>query len=121
MMAPQETLEVGVKPGWKEGTKITFAGKGDEHGPGLPPDDLVLVVREAPHRTFRRLGNDLEANLPVPLVTALTGGSVALETLDGRRLTVQLGPEVVSPGSVRVVKGEGMPISKAPGQKVSAE
>lgn len=26
----QEILEVQVKPGWKEGTRVTFEGKGDE-------------------------------------------------------------------------------------------
>lgn len=31
--------------GWKEGTKVTFAGKGDEL-PGRPPQDLVFVVQQ---------------------------------------------------------------------------
>ena len=31
----EEILEIQVKPGWKEGTRITFQGKGDEL-PGRP-------------------------------------------------------------------------------------
>lgn len=34
-MVLQEVLEIQVKPGWKEGTRITFTGKGDEL-PGRP-------------------------------------------------------------------------------------
>lgn len=48
-----------VKPGWKEGTKVTFSGKGDER-PGQPADDLMLVVKQEPHPRFTRHGNDRE-------------------------------------------------------------
>jgi hypothetical protein len=53
-----EVLEVPIKKGWKAGTKITFAGKGDQE-PGRPADDLVFVVSEKPHPRFTRSGNDL--------------------------------------------------------------
>ncbi len=36
MHALQEVLTINVQPGWKDGTRITFAGKGDEL-PGQPP------------------------------------------------------------------------------------
>uniref|UniRef100_A0A383WP78 J domain-containing protein n=1 Tax=Tetradesmus obliquus TaxID=3088 RepID=A0A383WP78_TETOB len=114
----QEVLEVNVRPGWKEGTKITFCGKGDELSPGGPSADLVLIVRQQPHATFTRSGNDLHATLKLPLVTALTGGTAALRMPDGRTLQLPTSAaQPVSHGSVRVVAGEGMPISKAPGGK----
>lgn len=37
-----------VTPGWKEGTRITFSGKGDEM-PGQPPQDIVFVIAQKPH------------------------------------------------------------------------
>lgn len=49
-----QVLEINVKPGWKEGTKITFEGKGNETRGGGPTPDLVFVVREAPHPRFTR-------------------------------------------------------------------
>ncbi len=51
--------------------------------------------------------------MPISLATALTGGSAHVETLDGRRLTVEVGPGVVAPGTVKTVRGEGMPVSKS--------
>ena len=35
-VAAQEVLEIPVKPGWKDGTRITYGGMGDEL-PGKPP------------------------------------------------------------------------------------
>lgn len=44
-----EVLEVHIRPGWKEGTRISFEGKGDELGAGQPAQDLVFVLKQAPH------------------------------------------------------------------------
>ncbi|KAK9826370.1 hypothetical protein WJX81_003911 [Elliptochloris bilobata] len=111
----EEVLEIPVKPGWKDGTRITYGGMGDEL-PGKPPQDLVFVVREAPDERFRREGDDLLLRVRVPLATAMSEGKVDVPALDGRTLRVPL-KEVVTPGSERVIRGEGMPVSKNPGQK----
>ena len=47
---------------------------------------------------------------------ALTGFDITTRTLDGRALRIPV-TDVVSPHSVKVVSGEGMPVSKAPGRK----
>ena len=53
----------------------------------------------------------------MPLADALCGtASVRVPTLDLRIITVPLHDVVVTPGYVKVVKGEGMPLSKTPGQ-----
>lgn len=52
----------------------------------------------------------------VPLRDALSGFEVHVRTLDGRPLRVPVA-EVVTPTSVKVVSGEGMPLSKTPGRK----
>mmetsp|Transcript_2396 Transcript_2396/g.6680 ORF Transcript_2396/g.6680 Transcript_2396/m.6680 type:complete len:218 (+) Transcript_2396:3-656(+) len=109
----QEVLEFPVKAGWKKGTKLTFEGKGHEIDAGLP-GDVVLVLDEKPHPTFKREGNDLVVQQRVPLKQALCGFATTLTHLDGRQLRVEV-KEVVSDGFVKVVKGEGMPISKTNG------
>jgi DnaJ homolog subfamily B member 4 len=115
-MQIEETLEIPVKPGWKEGTKITFEGKGDEL-PGRPPQDLVFIVKQTPHPRFQRQGDDLVCRAKIPLHVALTGGSIDVPSLDAdRTLRVPL-KEVITPGYERVVKNEGMPQSKNPSQK----
>jgi DnaJ-class molecular chaperone len=59
--------------------------EGDAVTPGVPPGPLVLVLASAPHPVFSRRGAcDLKAKVKLPLLTALVGGSVRLDTLDGR-------------------------------------
>ncbi|GAX73987.1 hypothetical protein CEUSTIGMA_g1437.t1 [Chlamydomonas eustigma] len=112
----QDMIEVEVQPGWKSGTRITFEGKGDEHPPGRPADDLVLIVEELPHSRFKRSGNDLHTTIQLSLVTALTGGTVQVQGLDGQALQLPLN-EIITPASQKVIHGQGMPISKAEGKK----
>ncbi len=47
---------------------------------------------------------------------ALAGFEVHVRTLDGRALRVPV-TEIVSPASVKVVSGEGMPLSKSPSRR----
>eukprot|EP00884_Botryococcus_braunii_P006074 jgi/Botrbrau1/15468/Bobra.43_2s0090.1 len=111
----EEVVEIQVKAGWKEGTRITYPGKGDEIG-GRPAQDLVFIVEQVPDSTYERQGDDLLVRARIPLATALTDSKVDIPAIDGRILRVPL-KEVVTPGYVRTVKNEGMPISKAPGTK----
>ncbi|CAG7898570.1 unnamed protein product [Brassica rapa] len=83
----EEILTIGVKPGWKKGTKITFPEKDNEH-PGVIPADLVFIIDEKPHPVFTREGNDLIVTHKVSLADALTGYTVNLTTLDGWMLTI---------------------------------
>jgi len=45
---------------------------------------VAFILRSAPHPIYSRKGVDLVASIKLPLHQALTGGTVALETLDGR-------------------------------------
>ncbi|KAJ1555695.1 hypothetical protein HK405_014479 [Cladochytrium tenue] len=120
-MTTEKILEINIKPGWKAGTKIKFAGEGDE----LPPDigsgaqDLEFIIEEKPHPRFKRDGDHLRAEIEVDLHEALAGFTRQLQTLDGRTLEIRgaTGRDVVRPGQEIVVRGEGFPISKSPGKK----
>jgi len=51
-------LEVQIKKGWKEGTKITFPKEGDQTPRNIPAD-VVFVVKDKAHRVFKREGSDI--------------------------------------------------------------
>lgn len=106
----EEILTIGVKPGWKKGTKITFPEKGNEH-PGVIPADLVFIIDEKPHPVFTREGNDLIVLQKISLADALTGYTVNLTTLDGRTLAIPV-TNVIHPEYEEVVPKEGMPLQK---------
>eukprot|EP00123_Amoebidium_parasiticum_P018575 comp24247_c0_seq1/m.44862 comp24247_c0_seq1/g.44862 ORF comp24247_c0_seq1/g.44862 comp24247_c0_seq1/m.44862 type:complete len:371 (-) comp24247_c0_seq1:282-1394(-) len=99
-------MEVDVRPGWKEGTKIRFDGAGDVRG-HQPPQDVVFVVKQKPHPIFTRDGDNLKCTVAVHLKDALLGKSVSVPTIDGQALQTVAGV-VLQPGT-KVFGGRGMP------------
>ncbi|WPJ60590.1 hypothetical protein SMAC4_02583 [Sordaria macrospora] len=107
-------LEVPIKPGLKKGSKIRFKGVGDQEEGGQ--QDLVFIVEEKPHPLYTRDGNDLHHTIDLDLKEALTGWKRTVTTIDGKNLNIEkAGP--TQPGSTDVYPGQGMPISKQPGQR----
>lgn len=114
-MPCEKILTINISPGWKEGTKITFEGEGDER-PGTEPADIIFILKEKPHPRFKRVGNDLHYTATISLKKALTNPVIEVLTLDNRKLRITLN-EIVTPQSKQIIKGEGMPISKSPREK----
>ena len=100
-----ETLSFDVTPGWKAGTRLTFAGKGDDGA------DLVVVLEEKPHAHFTRDGDDLVATIPsVSLKAALCGVRITLAGVDGAPVVASAERgAVAAPGRAIRVVGRGMP------------
>ncbi|KAF6728940.1 DnaJ-like protein subfamily B member 13 [Oryzias melastigma] len=108
-------LNVDVKPGWSEGTRVIFPKEGDQ-GPDRTPADVVLIVRQKSHPLFIRQHNDLIYKVEISLMNALTGFSLDIPTLDGRLLSIPIN-DIVHPAYNKVVTGEGMPLSQDPSQR----
>ncbi|KAK1374287.1 putative HSP40/DnaJ peptide-binding protein [Heracleum sosnowskyi] len=111
----EETLKIRVKPGWKKGTKITFEDKGDEK-PGSLPADIIFVINEKRHPIFKREGDDLQLGVEVPLIEAVTGCTITVPLLGGEEMTLSF-DEILYPGYVKVIPGQGMPKPKQEGKK----
>ena len=108
-------LTITVRPGWKEGTKITFPQEGDQ-GPNKIPADITFVVKDKPHPLFRREGVDLIHKADIPLGRSLTEHVVDIKTLDERILHVPI-TEIVHSSYVKTIPNEGMPLSDDPERK----
>ncbi|CAE7671034.1 DNAJB4, partial [Symbiodinium microadriaticum] len=80
--------EIKIKPGWKDGTRITFERAGDEL-PGVAPADIVFVIQARPHEYFTRDKDDLIYHCPVTLEQAISGVSTSVRTLDDRILRIE--------------------------------
>jgi DnaJ-class molecular chaperone len=101
--------EINVKPGWKDGTKITFEREGDER-PGYIPADIIFTIQGKKHDKFVRDGDDLIYTQTITLTEAITGTEYTVRTLDDRSLLIQ--DSKITPDSVKVIAGEGMPNNK---------
>merc|ERR1711935_308898 len=111
----ENILTIDVKKGWKEGTKITFNGEGDEKE-GYDAGDIIFILRENKHKEYKRKGNDLIYTCEISLYDALTGGQVQIPLLNGVSYTYNYSP-LSSTAVMSRISGLGMPISKSPGQK----
>lgn len=89
--------------------KIRFAGEADEL-PGTTPGDVIFVIKEADHDTFKRKGADLVTTINIELSEALCGFTKTITHMDGRVLKIEspVG-KIVKPDSVHMIQGEGMP------------
>ncbi|KAJ9655091.1 Type I HSP40 co-chaperone [Neophaeococcomyces mojaviensis] len=105
----RKVLHVHVDRGVKSGHKIEFRGEGDQM-PGVLPGDVQFEIEQKPHPRFQRKDDDLFYHAEIDLLTAIGGGQIFVEHLDDRWLTVNIYPgEPIKPGSIKVIKGQGMP------------
>lgn len=61
-----KVITIEVKPGWKEGTKVTFPKEGDQSANKIPAD-IVFIIKDKPHAFFTRDGNDIRFKAKVTL------------------------------------------------------
>uniref|UniRef100_A0A8D1MHL4 DnaJ homolog subfamily B member 13 n=1 Tax=Sus scrofa TaxID=9823 RepID=A0A8D1MHL4_PIG len=108
-------LTIDVKPGWRQGTRITFEKEGDQ-GPNIIPADIIFIVKEKLHPRFRRENDDLFFVNAIPLGKALTCCTVEVKTLDDRLLNIPIN-DIVHPKYFKKVPGEGMPLPEEPARK----
>lgn len=107
-----EILSIDVKPGWKEGTKITFNNKGDVN-PGTEPADMVFVIKQKPHDVFTRIDNDLKVIVDVTAKEVSSGFEKTLVDITGEELIIKLKKKEIPDSTyVHKIPGRGMPIRK---------
>lgn len=110
-------LEVHIDKGMRENQKIYFRGEGDQQ-PDVETGDVIIVLQQKKHEVFERSGNDLMMSHTISLTEALCGFSVVVQQLDGRELLVKhAAGQVIKPGDLKGVPGEGMPMYKNPFEK----
>jgi DnaJ family protein A protein 2 len=99
VVSERKFLEVHIDKGMKNGETITFAGESDQ-APDVVPGDVVIVIEEKPHPTFKRQDSGLQIDVELDLLTALGGGQFSIKHLDNRALIVNILPgEVIKDGT----------------------
>lgn len=109
-----KNIRITVPAGVEDGQKIKLKGYG---GPGInggPNGDLYITFNIINHTPFKRVGNDLHTTIDLDLYTAVLGGEITLDTLDGK-VKLQVKPGTQNNSTIRL-KGKGFPIYKHEGQ-----
>jgi curved DNA-binding protein len=99
-------VKVSIPRGARTGTKVRIRGEGSP-GMGQQSGDLYLVVNVLPNAQYERKGDDLYADVPVDLYTAVLGGEARVRTLNGD-VVLKIAPESQTGQSIRL-RGKGMP------------
>ncbi|WP_300725995.1 J domain-containing protein [uncultured Bacteroides sp.] len=108
-----ETLRITIPAGAANGQVIKLAGHGGKGANGGPNGDLYITFVIPDDPQFKRKGDDLYTDVNIDLYTAILGGEVMVNTLDGQvKLKVRPGTQ---PESKARLKGKGFPVYKKEG------
>ena len=104
----KKIINISIPAGIEGGQQIRYQGMGDASIAGIPPGDLIVNIREAPHPIFRREGDSLTVEKTVSVWDAMLGCNLDLQTLDGKSLNITV-PPGTQPETVLSCKNEGLP------------
>ena len=107
-------IRITIPAGVENGQTIKLGGQGAPGMNGGPAGDLYLTFVIPDDPVFKRLGNDLYVDAPLPLYTAVLGGEQVIDTLSGK-VKLKVKPETQNGTKVRL-KGKGFPVYKQEGQ-----
>jgi molecular chaperone DnaJ len=110
-----ETVEFRIKAGTRDGQRIRLQGKGNAGLNGGPPGDLYMIIRVGTHPVFKRVGDDIQINVPVTVAEASLGAKVDVPTIDGRtQLKIPPGTQC---GQKLRLRERGVESAQRPGQR----
>jgi len=108
-----KNIRIKIPAGVENGQIIKLKGHG---GPGInggPNGDLYITFVIADDPNFKRLGNDLYTNVDLDLYTAVLGGEIMIDAMDGK-VKLKVKPETQN-STVTRLKEKGFPVYKKEG------
>ena len=104
----ERSISVEIPAGIHDGQRIRLSGEGHAGAGGARAGDVYVLVRIREDPRFVREGNDVYSTVELTMTQAALGAKVTIPTLEGEEeLAFEAGTQ---PGSVRVLRGRGMPV-----------
>lgn len=103
-----QTVEVKIPAGARQGVVLRLAGMGDDSIPNLPRGDIHLTVNVQPHSVFRRENDDLIMDLKLSSIDAILGTTINVNCIDNKTMNIKI-PRGIQHGQILNVAGQGMP------------
>jgi curved DNA-binding protein len=103
-------IRITIPAGIENGQTIKIPGHGGKGINGGPDGDLYITFSIANHPRFKRSGDDLYATIDLDLYTAVLGGEITVDTLDGK-VKLKVKPETQNGTRVKL-KDKGFPVYK---------
>ena len=107
-------IRLSIPAGVENGQVIKIKGKGGMGINAGPNGDLYIKFIIENHIDFKREGNNLYTNVNLDLYTAILGGEITIDTLNGKA-KLKIKRETKNETKVKL-KGKGFPIYKKEGK-----
>lgn len=108
-----KNIRITIPSGIENGQIIKIPGHGGKGKNNGPDGDLFITFSIANHPKIKRRGNDLYTDVNLEFYTAVLGGKITVDTLNGK-VKINVKPETQN-GSMIKLKGKGFPIYKKEG------
>ncbi|MCX6248247.1 MAG: J domain-containing protein [Bacteroidetes bacterium] len=105
-----KNIRITIPAGIENGQTIKIPGHGGPGTNGGPDGDLYITFSVANLPGIRRLGDNLYATVDLDLYTAVLGGEITVDTLNGK-VKLKVKPETQNGSKVKL-KGKGFPAYK---------
>lgn len=109
-----KSIRITIPAGIENGQTIKIPAHGSLGVNGGPNGDLYITFSIANHSEIKRLGNNLYAKAEIDLYTAILGGEITIDTLNGQ-VKLKVKPETQNRSKVNL-KGKGFPVYKSESQ-----
>lgn len=110
-----ERVKLKIPAGIEDGKRLKLKGKGQISQTGGSKGDLYLKVNVIEPEGFERKGNDIYQKVPLNLYTAVLGGELTAQTLNGK-IKLNVPPETQNGRTFRL-QGRGLPQFKKNGKR----
>ena len=110
-----KSIQINIPPGVNNGSKLRFAGGGEDGMNKGHSGDLYIVIDVISHGVFVRNNDDIICDVPIDFITATIGGIIDVPTISGKvKLKI---PEGTQNGTIFRIKSSGVPSLKRVGTR----
>ncbi|WGH27677.1 MAG: DnaJ domain-containing protein [Candidatus Shikimatogenerans bostrichidophilus] len=105
----EELVKINIPSGITEDIQLKITGKGNEAPFGGKSGDLIILIKEIPHKIFKRKGNNIYYNLYISIPEAILGAIKKIKTLKENEYTqININPGTQN-GEKIILKYKGLP------------
>ncbi len=105
-MPDGKVLDISIPKGMEDGNKLRLKGKGSSGNVNMPTGDAYIEVHIKPHPFYKRIGKDIEVEVPIGIHESILGSKIHIPTIYGK---VEMSiPKGASTGTKLRLKDKGI-------------
>jgi len=102
-----KNLSLTIPQGMADGARLKLKGQGASGIKGGSKGDIIVTLHIAPHRFFKRKGNDIYCEVPLDIIKAIQGNKIRVKTVYNNKVELKIPPRTKSGKTFRL-KGLGV-------------